>query len=87
MTDAKVSIIIVNFNGGELLTACVRAVLSSSVPVEVFVSDNGSSDGSIYFLKQTVTDERLHIEKNHANLGFAAANNRVIPMTDRKSVV
>jgi len=76
----KVSIIIVNFNGGELLTECVRSVLTSTVSVEVFVSDNGSTDGSIYFLEQTIHDERLHIEKNNKNLGFAAANNRVIPM-------
>ena len=75
-----ISIIIVNFNGGELLTECVRSVLTSSVPVEVLVSDNGSTDGSIHFLEQTMIDERLHIEKNNENLGFAAANNRVIPM-------
>jgi len=76
----KVSVIIVNFNGGELLTECVRSVLVSSVSVEVFVSDNGSADGSIFFLKQTIEDKRLHIEKNNTNLGFAAANNHVIPM-------
>ncbi|MDQ6976006.1 MAG: glycosyltransferase family 2 protein [Mariprofundaceae bacterium] len=75
------SILIVNFNGGELLTACVRSVLSSTVPVEVFLSDNGSSDGSIYFLKKSIQDERLHIVLNGKNLGFAKANNRVIPMT------
>jgi len=80
MADAKASIIIVNFNGGELLTECVRSVLSSSIPVEVFVSDNGSSDGSIFFLENAVVDDRLHVHKNNENLGFSAANNRVIPM-------
>jgi len=80
MSDVKVSIIIVNFNGGELLTESVRSVLASTVPVEVFVSDNGSSDGSIYFLEHAIQYERLHIEKNEKNLGFSAANNRVIPM-------
>jgi len=80
MTVPKVSIIIVNFNGGKLLTECVGAVLASTVPVQVIVSDNGSPDGSVFYLEQTVDDERLHIEKNNANLGFSAANNRVIPM-------
>jgi len=80
MRNSLVSVLTVNFNGGVLLTQCVRAVLSSSIPVEVFVSDNGSSDGSVLFLEQAVEDERLHIEKNNANLGFAAANNRVISL-------
>ncbi len=81
MTNVKVSIVIVNFNGGELLTECVRSVLASTVPIEVFVSDNGSTDGSIYFLERAIQNESLHIEKNGANLGFAKANNRVIPVT------
>jgi len=81
MTDVKISIVIVNFNGGGLLTECVRSVLASTVPVEVFISDNGSSDGSIYFLKKTLQDDRLKIVCNNENLGFSAANNRVIPMT------
>ena len=80
MTTPLVSIIVVNFNGGELLAECVRAVLASTVPVEVLVSDNGSTDGSIAFLQQAIVDARLHIEENHQNLGFAAANNRVIPL-------
>jgi len=81
MSESKVSIIIVNFNGGELLTDCVRSVLASSVPVEVLVSDNGSSDGSIRLLEQSIQDERLHIVHNGENLGFARGNNRVIPLS------
>jgi len=81
VNSLNVSIIIVNFNGGELLTECVRSVLSSTVAVEVFVSDNGSSDGSIYFLEQMIQDERLQIVQNGENLGFAAANNRIVPET------
>jgi len=81
MADSKISIVIVNFNGGELLTECVSRVLASSVPVEVFIFDNGSSDGSICFLERAIQDERLHIIRNDHNLGFASANNRVIPMT------
>jgi len=80
MADSKISIVIVNFNGGELLTECVSRVLASSVPVEVFISDNGSSDGSIGFLERAIQDERLHIIRNDNNLGFASANNHVIPM-------
>ncbi len=81
MADVKVSIVIVNFNAGELLTECVRSVLASSISVEVFVSDNGSVDGSIYFLEKSIQDERLHIVQNGKNLGFSVANNRVIQLS------
>jgi len=69
------SIITVNFNGGELLTQCVRAVLASTVSVEVIVSDNGSIDGSLHYLEKNIQDERVRILRNDANLGFSKANN------------
>lgn len=77
-----ISVIIVNFNAGPLLVECVRSVLSSTLPVEVVVADNGSQDGSIAGLRQAFTGEsRLKIVENAANLGFAKANNRAIPFT------
>jgi GT2 family glycosyltransferase len=79
MNSAKVSIIIVNFNGGELLTECVSSALKSTLPVQVLISDNGSSDNSIQFLQHQMQDDRLHIHSNHANLGFAAGANSILP--------
>jgi len=71
-----VSVIIVNFNGGELLSLCVQTVLSSSIPLEVFVSDNGSTDGSVSLLRCNLGDDtRLSVIENHQNLGFSRANN------------
>lgn len=61
------------------MTGCVRSALASTLPVEVLVSDNGSIDGSIHYLEQMIHDERLQIVRNGENLGFAAANNRVLP--------
>jgi len=81
MDNFKVSIIIVNFNGGKLLTECVHAALASTIPVEVFVSDNGSSDGSIQYLRQNVRDDRLTIIVNNENLGFAKGANIPLPKT------
>lgn len=71
-----VSVIIVNYNGGPLLAECVRSVLDSTVPVEVVVSDNASTDASLIELRLTATNEpRLRILENPSNLGFARANN------------
>jgi GT2 family glycosyltransferase len=76
-----VGAIVVNYNAGDLLSACVGAVLGSDVSVEVVVSDNGSDDGSLAHLRALFgADPRLRILENRANLGFAAANNRALPM-------
>jgi len=78
---SDVSVIIVNFNGGDLLGQCVHSVLQSTVSVQVLVSDNGSCDGSVDQMIQIAGDDsRLSISRNNANLGFAKANNRVMPM-------
>ncbi len=75
----ELSVIIVNYNAGELLADCVGAVLASGVAVQVLVSDNGSSDGSLAALGARVgADPRVAIVENRANLGFAAGNNRVL---------
>lgn len=78
MQNQKISVIIVNFNCGTLLTSCVRHVLTSTVPVEVFVSDNGSTDGSIEHLRREIQDKRLHIKTNDQNLGFSKGSNIVL---------
>lgn len=76
-----ISVVIVNFNGGPLLADCVRSVLASTSPVEVLVSDNGSVDNSLALLRERCGDDRrLRVVENGKNLGFAKANNVVVPM-------
>jgi GT2 family glycosyltransferase len=71
-----VSVIIVNYNGGHLLTDCVQAVLASTVTTEVFVVDNASKDTSLDTLRQHIHNPRLQIIQNRKNLGFAKACNQ-----------
>jgi GT2 family glycosyltransferase len=75
-----ISVVIVNYNAGELLTDCVKAVLRSTVPVEVLISDNGSVDTSLDYLRKNIVDSdaRVHITENKANLGFSRGNNSVL---------
>lgn len=75
-TPPLISVLIVNYNGGELLSGCVRSVLLSRLPLEVRVADNASQDGSIEQLEQTfATEKSLTIQCNPENVGFAAAAN------------
>ncbi|BBL74712.1 hypothetical protein MishRS11D_18100 [Methylomagnum ishizawai] len=75
-----ISIIIVNFNAGPLLSECVRSALASTAPVEIIVADNRSQDASIADLRRRFPGEpRLKIIENADNLGFAKANNAAIP--------
>lgn len=84
----EVSVLIVNFNAGELLLECVRSVLAAPLPLEIIVADNGSIDGSIARLAQSFPKEsRLRIVPNGKNLGFTRANNIALQYTSGRFVL
>lgn len=82
MTNSScIPVVIVNFNAGPRLLDCVMSVLQSDCQIQVFVSDNGSSDNSLQLLREMFPDEsRLTIVENRANLGFSRGNNRILPL-------
>jgi GT2 family glycosyltransferase/nucleoside-diphosphate-sugar epimerase len=70
-----VSVVIVSHHSSALLIECVQAALASTVPVQVIVSDNDSTDASVEPLEDLARDEpRLRVFRNGANLGFARGN-------------
>jgi len=70
----KISVIIVNYNGGEWLNRCVQSVAGQTLTdFECFIIDNGSADGSIAALPKL--DDRFTILKLGENTGFARGNN------------
>ncbi|MGB0907441.1 MAG: glycosyltransferase family 2 protein [Maricaulaceae bacterium] len=69
-----VSVIVVNYNGGEWLAKCVASLAAQTFEnFEAFIVDNGSTDGSLATLPKL--DVRFTIIETGENLGFAAANN------------
>jgi GT2 family glycosyltransferase len=72
------SIIIVNYNNGSQLRSCLPTLLPHAAAhgAEVLLSDNGSRDGSVAWVQSTYPTVR--VLENHANLGFAEANNRAL---------
>jgi GT2 family glycosyltransferase len=69
-----VAILIVNWNGGDLLTRCLESVQQQlRVPDHIVVVDNGSSDDSLKQAEQLLHDVQLI--RLPSNVGFARANN------------
>lgn len=74
----RVSVVIVSWNSRDLIPAAIDSVLASAIPVEIIVSDNGSVDGSLPYLRETYGDHEITLLANGENLGFSAANNRAL---------
>lgn len=75
------SVIIVNFNGRELLPACLESVPAGA---ETIVVDNGSTDGSPEEVARRWP--AVLLVRNRVNRGFAAAVNQGIERSTRRFV-
>lgn len=69
----KVLVIVVTYNGMQWVERCLKSIEKSSVGADAIVIDNGSSDGTVNFIKEEFPKFRL--VENGGNLGFGAANN------------
>ncbi len=81
MAEPVVSIVIVNWNGLRFLDGCLSSVFNQKFAqtprqFEVVFVDNGSTDGSVEFVKGRFPAAR--VITNATNLGFAKANNQGI---------
>jgi GT2 family glycosyltransferase len=84
------SIIIVKWNGGRLLTRCIETVVSSNpkVSYEIVIVDNASTDDSLDQLRASEVvapmfdREQIRIIHNTENRGFGAANNQAFAVVN-----
>ncbi|MBD1394677.1 glycosyltransferase family 2 protein [Mucilaginibacter glaciei] len=77
MQAPKVAVVILNWNGLKYLRDFLPSVLASTWPnLEVVVGDNGSSDGSIAFVRTVYPS--ITIIENNDNYGFTGGYNRVL---------
>jgi GT2 family glycosyltransferase len=74
ITAPEITVVVVNYNGGDYLRGCLRSLARQTYPnFETIVVDNASTDGSLETIVEAPV--RLSVLKQDANLGFAAANN------------
>src|SRR4030095_11636089 len=86
----ELSIILVNWNGGEVLRRTIRSIVEypPSVDYEVIVIDNASTDESVAILRASdsagLLNERgrLRIVENAENRGFGPANNQAFALVN-----
>ncbi len=70
----KVAVVILNWNGLELLKTFLPSVVNFSTEANIYVIDNDSSDESCLFLKTNFPN--IQIVKNDQNLGYAGGYNQ-----------
>src|SRR5260221_2758489 len=78
MTKPKVSIIVVNYNGGKVFEDCLKSLKKLTYPnYELIIFDNGSTDGT----------QKYATHKSDKNLGFVGGNNKGLEKANGKYVL
>lgn len=76
----RVLSLIVNYNGGVWVEAAVRSLLAQTLPTDILVIDNGSTDGSDVNLSERF-GSLIELVADPTNPGPAASYNRVLERT------
>lgn len=76
----KLAIVILNWNGKELLKKFVPSVIKNSTEAEIYLADNASTDGSITYIKSTFPS--IKIIQNKENGGYAKGYNDALSLID-----
>jgi GT2 family glycosyltransferase len=81
--EAKVTLVVVNWNSERFLERCLIALMAQSVkPYEIILVDNASTDASLDIVRCFPAVRLLAQKKNH---GFARGNNLAIEVADVRS--
>lgn len=80
MTEKKISVIILNWNGANMMRRFLPSVVRYSEEAEVIVADNGSTDESLTMLREEFPEVIiLPFDKNY---GFAGGYNKALEKVD-----
>lgn len=85
MSDSRVAVVILNFNGKQFLQQFLPSITKFSANHKIIVADNNSIDDSIVFLKNTYPT--VQIIQNATNSGFAQGYNEALKHVDAEYLV
>jgi GT2 family glycosyltransferase len=77
----EVAIVILNLNGQGVLENCLSSLRRLTIPAEVVVADNGSTDNSVEYVRANFPEVST-VELSPTNLGFAEGYNRALALVD-----
>ena len=80
MSEIKVAVVILNFNGQHFLDKFLPTIIRNSFPHTIILADNGSTDDSISFVKKNFPEVR--IIENGGNFGYAKGYNLSLKKID-----
>ena len=73
---SKVAVVILNYNGEEMLGRFLPSVVENSPGADIIVADNASTDGSVAFVKENFPSVKIvSLDRNY---GFAGGYNRAL---------
>lgn len=87
LDQKNLDIVIVNYNGGELILDCLKSLedAKDEVNITTWVVDNASGDFSIEQIKKQYPEIKLILSET--NLGFAKANNLALKETKSENIL
>jgi O-antigen biosynthesis protein len=87
LLPVKLSVVIVNYNVQHFLEQCLHSVrkATGSIPLEVFVVDNNSVDGSVEMVREKFPE--VILLANRENTGFSKANNQAMRLAKGEYVL
>jgi GT2 family glycosyltransferase/tetratricopeptide (TPR) repeat protein len=84
----KASVIVVSFNTIEDTARCVDSVFRNTENFELIVVDNGSTDGSVGYLRELAARHKnVKLIENPDNRNFGPANNQGVELAEGERIV
>jgi len=82
----SISVIVLNYNGKLFLENCFLSLKKQTLkPFEIIMVDNGSSDGSVEYIRKAFPG--IRVIENKVNSGFAGGNNIGVEAAKGKYIV
>lgn len=85
IAESEIDVVVVTWNGADLLRSCLQHLAVQTVAHRVFVVDNDSSDGTAEMMAAEFPE--IELLRNADNVGFGRANNRGVELGSAPYVV